>query len=72
MWTSALFYAKNSGFFEIYVVSAGKLQTRGEKIFCDFVRLSFMDGPNTIIFLRVINNSNLKHVSALIQFSFPG
>jgi len=55
MRTSALFGAKNPGFFEIYGMSA---RTRGEglsefgqggrgSIFFDFVRTSFMDGPDT-------------------------
>jgi len=56
MWTSALFGAKNIGFFEVNGVS---VQTKGLQPvriffadkgrvrvnFCDFVRTSFMDNP---------------------------
>jgi len=42
MRTSAVFGAKNFGFFGIYDVSA---RTRRGSIFCDFVQTSFMDGP---------------------------
>jgi len=53
MRTSALFDAKNIGFFEIYRVSARTrgegfepVRTRGKGwIFRDFVRTYFMDGP---------------------------
>jgi len=41
MRMSALFGAKNFGFFEIYGVSA---RTRGEGV--NFVQTSFMDDPN--------------------------
>jgi len=54
MRTSALFGAKNFGFFEIYDVSARTrkegiepMRTRGRSIFRDFVQMSFMDGPLT-------------------------
>jgi len=47
MQTSALFYAKNFGFFKQKGV--GPVRTsfgqRGSSIFRDFVRISFMDGP---------------------------
>jgi len=43
MWTSAMFGAKNFGFYEIY---GGSAQTRKEGlIFLDFLRTSCMDGP---------------------------
>jgi len=55
MRTSALFGAKNFGFFEIYGVSSRIRevepvrtfcgQGRRGSIFCDFVRMSFMDAP---------------------------
>jgi len=71
MRTSALFEAKNFGFFEIYGVSA---RTRGEEvepvrtffgqegrvsIFRDFVRTSFMDGPLALLFsFASVNSQN--------------
>jgi len=54
MQTSALFDTKNSGFFEIFGVSA---RTRGS-IFRDFVWTSFMDGPNTIGKIHKITDLN--------------
>jgi len=42
MRTSALFGAKNLGFFEIYGVYA-RTRREGESIFHDFVRTSLMD-----------------------------
>jgi len=39
--TSALFGTKNFGFFEVYGVSP---TTKGESIFRDYMRTSFMDG----------------------------
>jgi len=63
LWTSALFGAKNFGFFKIYGGSrtdkwgsgsskCGHLQTRRRSIFCDFVRTSFKDGPSSLWRLR--------------------
>jgi len=55
MRTSALFGAKNFGFFKIYGVSARLRREEGlnhcgqrRSIFCDFVRMSFMDGPFSV------------------------
>jgi len=55
MWTSALFDAKNFGFFKIYGMSARKREEggsasadffgQGGPIFFDFMRTSFVDGP---------------------------
>jgi len=58
MRTSALFGAKNFGFFKLYDVSA---RTR-ESIFRDFVRTSFIDGPlchvkAAVVIKRAANNS---------------
>jgi len=74
MRTSALFRAKNMGFFEIYGKSA-RTRGRGGQFFAIFVRTSFMDGHlkvNKLRFpyFRKLTNGTADHVLNKRQLIF--